>query len=76
MNKLKQLTLNEVIDEIEDFNDLVLEPNAGRVRDDWANLGYPSSLCENNPYRLLYKASESVKVGLMIISFFNGLRYP
>lgn len=74
--KLQDITLNDMIDNLEDFQDLVLETNAERVREDWDMLGLPRWVCDNNPYQLLYKASEGVRLGLLVTSFVNGLRYP
>lgn len=68
--------LNDIIDDIEDFQSLVLETNAERLEEDWWMLGYPTALCKNNPYRLAYRVSEGVRLGLTVVSFFNGLRNP
>lgn len=59
------MKLVDLIDDIEEFNSLVLEANSDRIRGDWEELGLPDVLCKNNPYKLLYKASEGVKIGLI-----------
>lgn len=68
---LKNLTLNKVIEEVEDFQDLILETNADRVTDDWLTLGYPTAIAQNNPYRLLHKVTEGVRLGLVTLRFFK-----
>ena len=50
---------------IEDFNDLTLDPNADRVEQDWKELNVPNIISRNNPYRMLYKASEGVRIGFI-----------
>lgn len=74
--QLTKHDINHLIYNVEDLQDLFLEPNAGRLEEDWQGLGVPAVFCKNNPYRLLYKASEGVRIGLMVGSFINGLRYP
>lgn len=58
-------TLSGAIEAVEDIQDLILEPNAERVQEDWWMLGVPPTICKNNPYKLLYYSSELIRVSLI-----------
>lgn len=67
-------TLEGAIEAVEDIQDLILEPNAERVREDWWMLGVPHVICKNNPYRLLNRGAEAVRIGLVITNVVkNGI---
>ena len=74
VDKAKSMTLEDWIEFVEMNQDLVLEPNAERVQEDWWMLGVPHVICKNNPYRVLNRGAEAVRLGLVITNVVkNGI---